>query len=409
MNGGFLTVSQLNGYIKGLFERDDVLGGISVCGEISNIKYHASGHVYLTLKDESSSLSAVMFRGDFSRLTFRPENGMRVIAAGRVSVYERSGQYQLYISYMKPDGIGQLYMMLEALKKKLAAEGLFDAARKKKLPEFPKRIGVVTSSTGAVIRDIIKVTGRRYPLADIVLFPVHVQGDEAVPEICAGIQYFNIEKNVDVMIVGRGGGSAEDLWAFNSEAVVRAIAASEIPVISAVGHQTDFTLCDMVADVTAGTPSMAGELAVPDAALLKDTLVRELALMSRKMQKKIDDNRIYLDERSVIVELNSPKNRLKQISLTLDATEKRILSLASAGLARGEAALGEGAARLSALSPLAVLARGYGYVQDGNGKTLCRAEQMQAGGEIKIIMADGSALAEVKGVNLNGDGGKENG
>ena len=264
MDAGFLTVSQLNGYIKGLFDRDDVLSGISVSGEISNIKYHSSGHLYLTLKDENATISAVMFRGDLSRLPFRPENGMRVIASGRVSVYERGGQYQLYISYMKPDGIGALYMALEKLKKQLAAEGLFDASRKKAFPTYPKRIGVVTSPTGAVIRDIIRVTGRRFPMSEIVLFPVHVQGEYAVSEICAGIEYFNIEKSVDVMIVGRGGGSLEDLWAFNSEAVVRAIAKSDIPIISAVGHETDFTLSDLAADRTAATPSMAAELAVPD-------------------------------------------------------------------------------------------------------------------------------------------------
>jgi len=401
MDGGFLTVSQLNGYIKSLFEHDDVLVGISVCGEISNIKYHASGHIYMTLKDESSTLSAVMFRADAARLNFRPENGMRVIAAGRVSVYERSGQYQLYVSYMRPDGIGQLYMALEMLKKKLAAEGLFDPARKKKLPEFPKRIGVVTSSTGAVIKDIIKVTGRRYPVCDIVLFPVHVQGDEAVPEICAGIEYFNIEKKVDLLIVGRGGGSLEDLWAFNSEAVARAVAASEIPVISAVGHQTDFTICDMVADCTAGTPSMAGELAVPDASKIREMLSREQALMSRNMQKIIDDNRIYLDDRANVIELNSPKNRLKNISLILASVEDKLTSLTRAKVAVGETCLAREAGKLAALNPLAVLARGYGFVQDEDGKPLCAASQMSAGEKISITMVDGVAAATVDLVEIN--------
>ncbi len=400
MDGGFLSVSQLNGYIKGMFDRDDVLSGISVSGEISNIKYHASGHVYLTLKDESSAISAVMFRSDLSRITFRAENGMRVIASGRVGVYERSGQYQLYISHMRPDGIGQLYMMLEALKKKLAAEGLFDPARKKKLPDYPKRIGVVTSSTGAVIKDIAKVAGRRFPLADIVLFPVHVQGDEAVPEICAGIEYFNIEKNVDVLIVGRGGGSIEDLWAFNSEAVARAVAASKIPIISAVGHQSDFTICDMVADVTAGTPSMAAELAVPDAAQVKDTLLRDRMLMCRNMQKIIDDARMYLDERWSVIELNSPKNRLKQTSLSLAASEDKLLSLMKMSLSRSETALGAAAARLSAINPLSVLSRGYGYVQGEEGSTLCRAADMHEGERIKITMADGTADATVSAIKL---------
>lgn len=400
MNGGFLTVSQLNGYIKGMFERDDVLSGISVSGEISNIKYHASGHVYFTLKDENAAINAVMFRSDLSRLTFRAENGMRVIAAGRVSVYERSGQYQLYVSHMRPDGLGQLYMMLEALKKKLAAEGLFDPARKKKLPAFPKRIGVVTSSTGAVIRDIVKVATRRYPLAEIVLYPVHVQGDEAVPEICAGIEYFNIEQNVDVMIVGRGGGSIEDLWAFNSEAVARAVASSLIPIISAVGHQSDFTVCDMVADVTAGTPSMAAELAVPDSAQLKALLDRETELMRRGMGKIIDDKRMYLDERWNVIELNSPKNRLKQMSLTLTANEDKLASLVKMAITRGENSLGAAAARLAALNPLSVLSRGYGYVQSEDGRVLSHAADMCEGDKIKITMADGEADATVSALKL---------
>ena len=401
MNGGFLTVSQLNGYIKGMFESDDVLSGISVSGEISNIKYHASGHVYFTLKDEAAAINAVMFRSDLSRLTFRAENGMRVIAAGRVSVYERSGQYQLYVSHMRPDGLGQLYMMLEALKKKLAAEGLFDPSRKKKLPTFPKRIGVVTSSTGAVIKDIVKVATRRYQLAEIVLFPVHVQGDEAVPEICAGIEYFNIEKNVDVMIVGRGGGSVEDLWAFNSEAVARAVAASDIPIISAVGHQSDFTVCDMVADVTAGTPSMAAELAVPDMVQVKDMLDRDKMLMCRAMQKLIDEKRMYLDDRWNVIELNSPKNRLKQMAISLAASEDKLISLVKMALSRGENALGEAAAGLAALNPLAVLSRGYGYVQSDDGRVLCRAADINAGDRIKITMADGTVDATAEAVSLN--------
>ena len=325
---------------------------------------------------------------------------MRVIASGRVGVYERIGQYQLYISYMRPDGVGQLYMMLEALKKKLAAEGLFDPARKKKLPKYPKRIGVVTSSTGAVIKDIVKVAGRRFPLADIVLYPVHVQGDEAVPEICAGIEYFNIEKNVDVMIVGRGGGSIEDLWAFNSEAVARAVASSEIPIISAVGHQSDFTVCDMVADITAGTPSMAAELAVPDIAQVMALLEGEKALMSRNMQKLIDDRKMYLDERWSVIELNSPRNRLKQMALSLEASEDKLVSLAKMCLARGENELGAVAAKLSAINPLAVLSRGYGFVQDDGGKTLCYAKDMKEGTKIRITMADGAADATVNAIEL---------
>ena len=398
MDTGFLTVSELNGYIKGLFERDDVLSGISVCGEISNIKYHSSGHLYLTLKDDNATISAVMFRSDVARMNFRPENGMRVIASGRVSVYERGGQYQLYVSYMKPDGIGALYMALEKLKKQLSAEGLFDASRKKAIPKYPKRIGVVTSPTGAVIRDIIRVAGRRYPNADIVLYPVHVQGELAVGEICSGIDYFNIEKNVDVMIVGRGGGSLEDLWAFNSEAVVRAVAASEVPVISAVGHQTDFTLCDLAADVSAATPSMAAELAVPDGALVRESLAASHRRMGLLFARGLDDRKIYLDDRSGALELNSPKNRLLRMLAELDKSGDKLKFLMTAKLGKAEMNLAKGAASLDALSPLAVLARGYGFVQNEDGKTLSSVDELNTGDNIQITMKDGSARAEITSV-----------
>lgn len=398
MDAGFLTVSELNGYIKGLFERDDVLSGISVCGEISNIKYHSSGHLYLTLKDDNATISAVMFRSDVARMSFRPENGMRVIASGRVSVYERGGQYQLYVSYMKPDGIGALYMALEKLKKQLATEGLFDASRKKKLPEYPKRIGVVTSPTGAVIRDIIRVAGRRYPAAQIVLYPVHVQGELAVGEICSGIDYFNIEKNVDVMIVGRGGGSLEDLWAFNSEALVRAVAASDIPVISAVGHQTDFTLVDLAADVSAATPSMAAELAAPDSAVMRERLAVSHRRMGLLLGRALDDRKIYLDDRSSVLELNSPKNRLLRMAGELDKNADKLNFLISTKLGAAQTKLAKGAASLHALSPLAVLSRGYGFVQSEDGKSLSSVDEIKAGDNIRITMKDGKAKAEITSV-----------
>lgn len=395
MDNGFLTVSELNGYIKNLFDIDDVLSGISVCGEISNIKYHSSGHLYLTLKDENSTVSAVMFRSEFGRMNFRPENGMRVIASGRVGVYERAGQYQLYVSYMRPDGVGALYMALEKLKKKFMAEGLFDPSRKKKLPEYPKRIGVVTSSTGAVIRDIIRVAGRRYPMSDIVLFPVHVQGELAEGEICSGIAYFNIEKNVDVIVVGRGGGSIEDLWAFNSEAVVRSVAASELPVISAVGHQTDLTLCDLVADYSAATPSMAAELAVPDSEGIYDNLAASADRMRSIMQKRLDNERIYLDDRANVLELNSPKNKIIRAISSLDAKRERLNFLANSKYSEARTRLVKNAASLSALSPLAVLARGYGFVQNEEGKTVSSVKNMSVGERIRITMNDGSAEAQI--------------
>lgn len=401
MNGGFLTVSQLTGYIKSLLEADDVLGAVSVSGEISNITYHSSGHLYLTLKDEGATISAVMFKRDLDRISFRPENGMRIIASGRISVYPQQGRYQLYVSYMKPDGLGVLYMALEALKKRLLAEGLFDQSRKKKLPEYPRRIGVVTSPTGAVIRDILKVTGRRYPSCDVVLFPVHVQGELAVGEICTGIEYFNFEKKVDLLIVGRGGGSIEDLWAFNSEAVVRAVASSELPVISAVGHQTDTTLCDLAADCVAGTPSMAAELAVPDVRVIDERLSTSAARMTRAVQRRLDESRLYLDDRSSALELNSPRNRLERLMSELEIKNNKIAGLADMKLKSAQMRLGEGAAKLSALSPLAVLSRGYGYVQKADGKTVLGVSELLEGERIDITMADGKAEARIERVSKN--------
>lgn len=398
MDTGFLTVTQLNGYIKALFDRDDVLSSISVSGEISNIKYHSSGHLYLTLKDENATVSAVMFRSDVARLGFRPENGMRIIASGRVSVYERGGQYQLYVSYMKPDGIGALYMALEKLKKKLSAEGLFDESRKKAIPKFPKRIGVVTSPTGAVIRDIIRVAGRRFPMSEIVLFPVHVQGEYAVGEICAGIGYFNCENNIDVMIVGRGGGSLEDLWAFNCEEVVRAIANSKIPVISAVGHQTDFTLSDLAADKSAATPSMAAELATPDVEELLGALsVKEgrIKLLARRM---LDSKRFCLDDRFNLLEINSPKNKLLRSVALLEAKNEHLSSLIGAKMSDARLRLVKGAARLEALSPLSVLTRGFGFIEDSRGRVVSSVENIALDDTVKITVKDGSADARITSV-----------
>ncbi len=398
MDTGFVTVSELNGYIKALFESDDVLSGISVSGEISNIKYHSSGHLYLTLKDENATVNAVMFRSDVMRMNFRPENGMRVIASGRVSVYERGGQYQLYVSYMKPDGIGALYMALEKLKKKLLSEGLFDESKKKAIPAYPKRIGVVTSPTGAVIRDIIRVSGRRFPMSEIVLFPVHVQGEYAVPEICAAIDYFNIEKNVDVLIVGRGGGSLEDLWAFNCEEVVRAVAKSTVPVISAVGHQTDFTLTDLAADKSAATPSMAAELATPDGEELRASVTAREERMKILAGRMLDSKRFYLDDRSNALELNSPKNRLLRSLALLDSKSEKLKNLINTKTADARLLLAKGTARLEALSPLAVLTRGFGFVEDSEGKTVSSIENISVGDALKITMKDGSADARIVSV-----------
>ena len=258
-----LSVTQVNLYIKDVIARDDILCDVLVKGELSNFKAHSSGHMYMSLKDESGVMRAVMFRSAASKLTFRPQNGMKVIAHGRISVYERDGQYQLYIDDMQQEGQGDLYVAFEQLKQKLAAEGFFDPVHKKPLPKYPKRVGVVTAPTGAAIRDIINVLTRRFSYADIVLYPVLVQGENSAASIVGAIEYFNAQRSADVLIVGRGGGSIEDLWSFNEEVVARAIYNSEIPIVSAVGHEIDFTIADFVADLRAPTPSAAAELVVP--------------------------------------------------------------------------------------------------------------------------------------------------
>jgi exodeoxyribonuclease VII large subunit len=269
-----LTVTDVNRYIKSLLNSDEVLSAVTIRGEISNFKAHGSGHLYFTLKDEGAEIAAVMFRGDASRLAFRPADGMRVVVYGSVDVYEKSGRYQVYVRTMQADGVGAMMLAFERLKRKLTAEGLFDEARKRPLPPFPTCVGVITAPTGAAIQDILNITGRRYPQAKILLYPSLVQGAEAPASLCAGLATLNALEACDVIILGRGGGSLEDLWAFNDEALVRAVAASRIPVISAVGHETDFTLCDFAADRRAPTPSAAAELAVPDRRALTERLAQ---------------------------------------------------------------------------------------------------------------------------------------
>ena len=262
---GALTVTQLNEYIKGILDHDPRLTDVYLRGEISNFKNHYStGHYYFTLKDEGGMIRAIMFRSSAVKLAFLPEDGMKVVAHGRISAFVRDGQYQIYCDSMEPDGIGALYIAYEQLKRKLEAEGLFDPSRKKPLPKIPSRVGIITSATGAAIRDMINVCGRRFPFAELVLYPSLVQGPDAPAQLIDGVRYFNEKQSVDVIIIGRGGGSIEDLWAFNNEDLAREIAASAIPVISAVGHETDFTICDFVADRRAPTPSAAAELAVPE-------------------------------------------------------------------------------------------------------------------------------------------------
>ena len=318
------TVTALNEYIKMKLETDEALMRVFIRGEISNFTNHKSGHFYFTVKDETSRIAAVMFRSSASKLAFIPENGMKVIVGGRVSAYVRDGQYQIYADTLEPDGVGALYIAYEQLKAKLGAEGLFDEAKKKPLPRYPMRIGVITSPTGAAIRDIINILGRRFPIAEVVLYPSLVQGESAAPQLIEGLRYFNEKKNVNVIIIGRGGGSLEDLWAFNSEALVREVAASELPVISAVGHEIDFTLCDFAADRRAPTPSAAAELAVPERYELKRKLGNVTARLELLEGKKLELLRSTLERMKKSRALTDPRNFIDDKRMALGIAEDKL-------------------------------------------------------------------------------------
>ena len=396
-----ISVSAVNTYIKEMLERDDVLSAIAISGEISNFKRNSSGHLYFSLKDEGATISAVMFRSDASRLSFLPCDGMKVVVYGRISLYEKSGQYQVYIRTMISDGAGELARAYEALKRKLESEGLFAPERKKKLPKLPRRIGIVTSPTGAAIRDMINVTGRRYPMADLVIFPAAVQGAEAPPQLRAGVEYFNATQSVDVIIIGRGGGSIEDLWAFNDEALARAVAASEIPIISAVGHETDFTLCDFVADCRAPTPSAAAEIAVPDARAIFAYTEQSEERMTRAMISRLTRYNEDVLNIEKIIALNSPRAILERHKLALQNLGVRIENSTRAKLSASGAALAEVSAKLTGLNPLGVLSRGYSALKSEEGRVIGSVEALTLGERVNIVMSDGVASATVDGISKN--------
>ncbi|MBQ8448889.1 MAG: exodeoxyribonuclease VII large subunit [Clostridia bacterium] len=393
-----ISVSELNEYVKMLIDNDEILAHVCVRGEISNFTNHRTGHFYMTLKDEGSLIKAVMFRGYASKLKFLPENGMKVLVSGRVSAFVRDGQYQIYIENMEPDGVGALYIAYEQLKKKLTAEGLFDRSKKKPVPKIPTRIGIITSPTGAAVRDIINILGRRFPLCRPVLYPSLVQGDGAPANIIAGIDYFNEHKNVDVLIVGRGGGSLEDLWAFNDEALCRRVAASEIPIISAVGHETDFTLCDFAASVRAPTPSAAAELAVPESTELARKIGNVQTRMELLCTQKIKLSRERLARLASSRSLTSPMNLIDDKRMALGVAEEKLYSRMEKILERKKAMLGASAAKLDALNPLAVVARGYSAVFAGDGKLIKSVEQTKVGETVSFMLTDGKISAEVKTV-----------
>ena len=397
MQKRIISVSELNEYIKLVLEHDELLMNICVKGEISNFTNHyKTGHMYFSLKDAGGAVKAVMFRGNAIRLKFMPENGMKVLVSGRVGVFPRDGQYQIYVDSMEPDGIGALALAFEQLKQKLEKEGLFADWRKKPLPQMPMRIGVITSPTGAAIRDILNILGRRFPLAEVDLDPALVQGENAAADLVRGLAHFNRAKNVDVIILGRGGGSIEDLWAFNEEPLVRAVAASEIPVISAVGHETDFTLCDFAADKRAPTPSAAAEIAVPNAEDILYTVQTADMRLRRAMNQKISVARERLDRLASSRVLKNPQNVIDDKRMMLLREEQMLHEKMQAVLQRKGASLGEKAAKLDALNPLAVLARGYAAVFDEENKVIKNTDGVKIGDDITLAMADGKLSATVK-------------
>ena len=390
-----LSISQINEYIRGKMDADPLLTGVAVRGEISNYKVYPSGHHYFTLKDESAALKCVMFKGSAVKLRFRPNNGMQVIAMGRITVYPRDGGYQLYCTAMVVDGVGDLYAAFEQLKEKLAAKGLFDQRHKKPLPKLPGTIGVVTSSAGAAVHDILRVLRKRYPLTRVLLLPVRVQGVEAPGEIAAAIRYANLHKLADVLIVGRGGGSIEDLWAFNDERVAYAIYESDIPVISAVGHEPDFTISDFVADVRAATPSNAAELAVPDQIALRQLLDTMSDTVSGALIKQLRTTRMRLDLLSKSPALRSPTGYLDQKNRTLELLQNRLISAQSQQIALKKQRYIAMTAKLDAMSPLKVLSGGYAMVQDEDGIVVRSLSQVEPGNTVNISLSDGNVSATV--------------
>lgn len=392
-----LSVSQLNRYIKMNFDADENLANIFISGEISNFTNHyRTGHLYFTLKDDSAAVRAVMFNSSAKRLKFMPEDGMKVIARGRVSVYEASGQYQLYVDDMQPDGVGALNLAYEQLKEKLQKEGLFSELHKKPLPPYPEKVGVITSPTGAAVRDIINVLGRRFPYAEIVFCPVLVQGDGAHLQLTDAVNLFNSERAADVIIIGRGGGSIEDLWEFNDEGLARAVYNSEIPVISAVGHETDFTICDFVADMRAPTPSAAAELAVPDANELQYALSALKNRMFLNVSSGIADRRSRLEYLTSKGALKSPDEMLSNRSQRLDTAFSKMLSSYENRIGGKKVEFISAATALSKLDPMSVLMRGFAFVSDKNGKNVYSSQALAKGDKINVRFHDGSAVCEVK-------------
>ncbi len=390
-----VSVTQLTQYIKLLLDRDEILSQICVRGELSNYKAHSSGHQYFTLKDEGATISCVMFRSDAARLRFRPESGMKVILYGRVSLFPKSGQYQIYVTAMQPDGLGALALALEQLKTRLNREGLFDPAHKKPLPRYPRRVALVTSPTGAAVRDMIRILKRRWPLAEVVVCPVLVQGEGAAEEIAAMLDYVDRHQLADVIITGRGGGSMEDLWAFNEECVIRAIYRCETPVISAVGHEPDVTLADMVADVRAATPSNGAELAVPEQEAQHSALLQLRLRLEQAQTGRLARLRQQLARLSGSGVMTRPEAYFQQKTLYLELLRQRLEHSGQAVLTEDRQRFAEVAARLDALSPLKVLGRGYA-VATKEAAVIRSVRQLAPGETLTVTFADGTADCRVE-------------
>ncbi len=396
MQREILTVSEINNYIKRILQQDTKLSSVLVCGEISNFTRHSSGHLYFSLKDQTGTIKCVMFRGNAQRLQFQPGHGMEVLIGGYVAVYERDGVYQLYVEQMLPAGAGALHMAYEQLKEKLTKEGLFDTARKRSLPFLPQKIGIVTSPTGAAIRDMVSIIRRRNPAVDLYIVPAIVQGAEGAASICASLDLL-YKQDMDVIITGRGGGSLEELWCFNEELVVRKIAESPVPIISAVGHETDVTLSDFAADVRAATPSMAAELVVP----VRTQLMEQLRLRERSLVQHYES---YLQQKRMRLEyltqhriLQKPELLWQDAQQRLDDKAKQLEQAYSTYLQQKRQEMAKCAAELQALSPLSVLSRGYAVCHDENGTLLCSIAPVRIGEQIAVTLEDGILKGTITG------------
>ena len=400
MEQKIFDVSEVNDYIKTIMDGDGLLSGLTIRGEISNYKVYPSGHHYFSLKDGGGAIRCVMFRGSASTLRFRPENGMKVLASGRVSVFPRDGAYQLYCQRLTPEGVGDLYVAFEQLKKKLQAEGLFDPAHKKPLPPFPQRIAIVTSAAGAAIHDMLRILGKRYPLAKVILLPVRVQGVEAPAEIAGAIRYVNRFQLADLIITGRGGGSMEDLWAFNDERVARMIYLSQIPVISAVGHEPDVTISDFVADLRAATPSNAAELAVPEQGELRERIAALRLRLAQAEERRLKLIRQQVEKLQSARVLQNPKNYLEDRRLLLDFQQNKLTAAMRQLVLKKQQDFVARRTALEAMSPLKVLSRGYAMTRDSAGRVVTDAAALKPGEIITVTLRNGevdAAVREIRG------------